>query len=73
MAAEHLTVLPGGPQDPAEEDLWSVERTARFLGMSTHWIYKATERGELPYLRIGSRLRFDPTTLKTWARTRGEG
>jgi len=51
MAAEHLTVVPGGPPDPDDEDLWSVERTARFLGMSVHWIYKAAERGDLPHER----------------------
>jgi excisionase family DNA binding protein len=60
----------GGVPEPLDEDLWVVERVARFLGMSIHWVYRAAERGEIPYLKIGSRLRFDPATVKAWARQR---
>ncbi len=49
------------------EDLWDVARAAQFLGMSTHWVYRAAERGDLPYRKIGARLRFVSTELKVWA------
>jgi predicted DNA-binding transcriptional regulator AlpA len=55
---------------PPDEDLWNVARAARFLGMSTHWVYRAAERGDLPYRKIGSRLRFLPGELRTWAQGR---
>ena len=67
MAEPKLTALPGGLDDPDDEDLWQPERVARFLGMSRHWVYKAAERGDIPYLKIGTRLRFDPSKVRAWA------
>jgi predicted DNA-binding transcriptional regulator AlpA len=69
-----MKLIQGQGQGTAEllpdDDLWDVERAARFLGMSTHWVYRAAERGDLPYRKIGSRLRFLPGELRTWAQGR---
>lgn len=55
------------PAASDDDDLWDVERAAQYLGMSRHYVYRAAERGELPYRRIGSRLRFVPAELRDWA------
>ncbi len=39
--------------------------------MSTPWVYKAVERGSLPFLRLGEANRFDPKKSRnTWLRER---
>ena len=43
---------------------------ATYLNLSVSWVYKAAERGELPCLRIGTALRFDPEALRSWVRSR---
>ncbi len=58
----------------SEEDsggLWTVHDVARFLKASTSWTYKAAERGELPCIRIGAMLRFEPEAISAWVRNRG--
>ena len=52
----------------ADDCLWSVREVAHYLRMSTSWVYNAAERGELPTLRIGGRLRFDPDQIRAFAR-----
>lgn len=42
---------------PHEERLvWSVEETARLLGVSRAHAYELVARGELPHLRLGRRV-----------------
>lgn len=48
------------------EALWDVKATARFLRVSKSWAYKAAERGELPAIRIGSLLRFQPAAVRAY-------
>ncbi len=50
-----------------EERLWTVDDVARYLTASRSWVYKAAERGDLPCLRIGSMLRFDPAAVRAFA------
>ncbi|HEY3451681.1 MAG TPA: helix-turn-helix domain-containing protein [Myxococcales bacterium] len=57
-------------QLPAEENLWTVARVAKFLDLSTCWVYRAAERDELPVLRIGAALRFDPAEIRAWLKGR---
>jgi excisionase family DNA binding protein len=49
--------------DPPE-NLWTVEDVARFVKCSKSWVYKASESGELPCVRIGAMVRFDPNAVK---------
>jgi excisionase family DNA binding protein len=49
-----------------EESLWTVHDIARVLKSSVSWVYKAAERGELPCIRIGAMLRFEPATIRAW-------
>lgn len=46
------------------ESLWTTHDVARYLGMSSSWVYKAVEANKLPHLRFGSRVRFDPQVIR---------
>lgn len=51
------------------ESQWKVKEAAKFLSCSTSWVYKAAARGEIPCVRIGAMLRFDPEQLRAFARS----
>lgn len=48
------------------EHLLTPKELSRVLSMSLAWIYKATERGDLPYLRIGQAIRYDPGAIRQY-------
>ncbi len=56
--------------DSITEGLWDATDVSRFLKMSKSWVYHASERGELPYVRLGASLRFDPSSIRAWLRRR---
>jgi hypothetical protein len=50
------------------EDLWDASDVARFLKVSRSWVYYRAGVGVLPSLRVGGLLRFDPPTVRAFAR-----
>ena len=50
-----------------EWELWTWREVARALKVSRSWIYARAESGELPSLRIGGMLRFDPVAIQHFA------
>jgi len=59
------------PKDAATEgadELWDANDAARYLKVSRSWVYQRAEAGTLPCLRIGGLLRFDPATIRAFAR-----
>jgi excisionase family DNA binding protein len=50
---------------PAEQ-LWSAPQAAAFLNIGRNAIYEMAKTGELPNIRIGSRIRFIPAELRGW-------
>ncbi len=52
----------------SEAPLWTAEDVARYFRVSRSMVYKLSESGELPTLRIGSCRRFDPETMRRFAR-----
>lgn len=50
------------------ESLWDAQDVARFLKVSRSWVYQKAEAGELPSLRVGGLVRFEPATVRAWAR-----
>ena len=50
------------------ESQWRVKEAAKFLNCSTSWIYKAAASGQIPCVRIGAMLRFDPEQLRAFAK-----
>ncbi len=66
--------IQGGFDHPTLPDqLWGPSDAARFLRVSTRTLRRLIYFRDLPCLRIGSRLRFVPTDVLTWARQRKEG
>jgi excisionase family DNA binding protein len=62
-----MTNAKDTPADPAEE-LWDANDAARYLKVSRSWVYQRAESGLLPCLRVGGLVRFDPATVRAFAR-----
>jgi excisionase family DNA binding protein len=60
MAAENSASV----QRP--EPLWTVADVRAFLRIGRNTVYDLATRGELPSIRIGSRVRFDPAKVRAW-------
>jgi excisionase family DNA binding protein len=54
--------------DP-EWELWTWREVARALKVSRSWVYAKAETGELPSLRVGGLLRFDPAAVRRFVTT----
>jgi excisionase family DNA binding protein len=55
--------------DTENETLWDANDVARYLKVSRSWVYHRAEAGQLPHLRVGALLRFDPSAIRAFART----
>lgn len=61
--------VPGKTAKPTTqsfEALWKVADVARFLSVSTSWVYKEAEAGRLPCVRLGANLRFQPIAIRQY-------
>jgi excisionase family DNA binding protein len=47
-----------------EESLWRVQDVARFLAVSTSWVYMAARSGVLAPVRVGRSVRFRPALVR---------
>ena len=54
--------------DESREELWDANGVARYLKVSRSWVYQKAEEGTLPCLRVGGLLRFEPATVRAFAR-----
>lgn len=54
------------PSGQSFEALWKVAEVARFLSVSTSWVYKEAEAGRMPCVRLGANLRFQPTAIRQY-------
>ena len=54
--------------EQANEGLWDARDVAGYLKASRSWVYMRAEAGNLPCLRIGGLLRFDPAAIRAFAR-----
>ncbi len=46
------------------DELWTAEDVARFLKTSRSWVYHRAQAGQLPCVKIGGLLRFDPGAIR---------
>jgi len=53
---------------PRFESLWTVRQVAEYLHASTDFVYENSAKGAIPCLRLGGLLRFEPETIRRWAR-----
>ena len=65
MESPHMNPLPAFP-----EELMTVDDVARVFRASKSWIYKAVERGDLPCVRLGALVRFDPAVVRRFIESR---
>ncbi len=65
-----LAVQETRPVAPPCVDLLSAKATAKRLGLSPPTIYRLASRGELPAVRVGDAVRFDPADLTAFIRRR---
>ncbi len=65
-----MSLTVNGPVLPPDEMLWTAREVASYLRASVSWVYKAAERGELPCIRLGAMLRFDPSVIRAWLTAR---
>lgn len=52
------------------EPLLTAQQVAAWLNMSLVWVYKAAEKGLLPFHRIGEAIRFDPEEIREYLTSR---
>ena len=48
--------------------LWNVEDVAAFLRVRSKAVYRLVEAGDLPHLKIGRRVRFEPAAIERFIR-----
>ena len=53
---------------PNRPGLWDARDVASYLKVSRSWVYHRAEAGEIPCLKIGGLLRFDPQAIHAFAR-----
>ena len=54
---------------PSQRDgLWDANDVALYLKVSRSWVYHRAEAGQLPHLRVGGLLRFDPEAVRVFAK-----
>jgi excisionase family DNA binding protein len=53
--------------------LWTVDDVAKRLAVPRTWIYKAAARGELPSIKLGKYLRFEPEQIEAWLAAQQRG
>ena len=61
--------MTAGVRPPAlvpMETLWDANDVAAYLKVSRSWVYQRAEAGQLPYLRVGGLLRFDPESVRAF-------
>jgi excisionase family DNA binding protein len=50
------------------DGLWDANDVASYLKVSRSWVYHRAEAGQLPCVRLGGLLRFDPASIRATAR-----
>ena len=50
------------------KSLWTAGDVASFLSVSTRWVYERAARGDLPCVRFGGHVRFEPNAVRGYLR-----
>jgi len=60
-----------GPGAERGDVLWTAIDVANYLKVSRSWVYHRAEANQLPHLRVGGLLRFEPEAIRRYARESG--
>ena len=63
----------GFHDDRTMEPLLTIEEAASFLAVSRRQVYTLLERGDLPAVRVGTRVRFIPADVRAYLERHREG
>lgn len=69
----HEFLAPGGEGGTGMPRLLTVSDVAVFLQVHEKTVYDWVARGQIPCVRLGHRLRFDPHDVLRWLSARKEG
>ena len=56
-----------------KEGLWTPDQVAHALGMSKPHVYNLAKNGDLPSIKFGRAVRFDPVDVETYIRAHRRG
>lgn len=56
-----------------EATLWDANDVARFLKTSRSWVYQRAQAGQLPCLKVGGLLRFEPAAIRAFIKGQNSG
>ncbi|MGZ4166542.1 MAG: helix-turn-helix domain-containing protein [Solirubrobacteraceae bacterium] len=48
------------------QQLWTADEVAAFLRVPKQDVYLMSRRGQIPTVRLGRRVRFDPRDIELW-------
>jgi len=69
MTAEKVRTLKDMITQPRSvEHLWTIDDVAWFLRVTKQSIYNLTHKGEIPFLKAGQLIRFEPDKIRRWLR-----
>ena len=51
---------------PKDEGLFTVETFAKYLRVSTQWVYERVHLKEIPHFKVGKHVRFKKSDIDTW-------
>ena len=79
MSANRVIRVVHEPDVAGKEDrgapgrLLEAEDVARYIGMTTDWIYREVRAGRLPHIRLGRYVRFRRESIDAWLAARERG
>ncbi|MDI6808287.1 MAG: helix-turn-helix domain-containing protein [Candidatus Eisenbacteria bacterium] len=54
---------------PDEDPIFSVKEVAKYLGVSSQWVYQRTCQKEIPFIKVGKFPRFKKSEIDHWLNT----
>jgi excisionase family DNA binding protein len=57
----------------SRDKAWKLEELASLLNCSRGKLYKMVNTGRIPYIRVGSMIRFDPKSTSEWIEDKAVG
>ncbi|MFZ0378751.1 MAG: helix-turn-helix domain-containing protein [Solirubrobacteraceae bacterium] len=79
MSANRVIRVVHEPDDAASDGRLALSRlleaddVARYIGMTTDWIYREVRAGRMPHIRLGRYVRFRLESIDAWLAARERG
>ena len=64
----HTPAVPPVEPQQLPQHLWDVHEVGDYVRKSSDAIYKMAERRQIPYVKLGGAIRFDPVEIQAWVR-----